>query len=55
MDTDEFLHTAERELELEAQLRRAMIVRDNLAQRVGALIAENLDLMVRLAEQDEQP
>lgn len=34
--------------ELEAELRRERLVRENLAARVGALIAENLDLLVRL-------
>jgi hypothetical protein len=36
--------------ELELELRRERLVRENLAARVGALIAENLDLLVRLNE-----
>lgn len=36
--------------ELEGELRRERLVRENLAARVGALIAENLDLLVRLNE-----
>ena len=44
--------TAEaRVIELEAELRRERIVRENLAARVGALIGENLELLVRLNEQ----
>jgi hypothetical protein len=38
--------------ELEVELRRERIVRENLAARVGALIAENLVLLVRLDEAD---
>lgn len=36
--------------ELEGELQRERLVRENLAARVGALIAENLDLLVRLSE-----
>lgn len=41
---------AARVAELEGELRRERIVRENLANRVGQLIAENLDLLVRLNE-----
>lgn len=41
----------DRVAELEGELRRARIVAENLAARVGALIAENLELLVRLNEQ----
>jgi len=41
----------DRIVELEADLRRANIVCENLAARVGALIAENIGLLVRLNEQ----
>jgi hypothetical protein len=34
----------------DAQLRRARMVVDNLAARVGALTAENLELLARLYE-----
>jgi hypothetical protein len=43
--------TSDRVAELEGELRRERLVRENLAARVGALIAENLDLLVRLNEQ----
>jgi hypothetical protein len=42
--------TADRVTELEGELRRERLVRENLAARVGALIAENLELLVRLNE-----
>jgi hypothetical protein len=38
----------------DAELRRARIVNENLAARVGALTAENLDLLVRIHDLDEQ-
>jgi hypothetical protein len=41
--------------ELELLLARERVVRENLAARVGALIAENLELLVRLNEQQEAP
>jgi hypothetical protein len=41
--------------ELELALARERIVRENLAARVGALIAENLELLVRLNEQEAAP
>lgn len=43
--------TDARVAQLELELRRERTVRENLAARVGALIAENLDLLVRLNEQ----
>jgi hypothetical protein len=43
--------TSDRVAELELELRRERIVKENLASRVGQLIAENLDLLVRLNEQ----
>jgi len=36
--------------ELEADLRRERIVRENLANRLGLLMAENIELLVRLNE-----
>jgi hypothetical protein len=43
-------HTDSRVAELEVELRRERLVRENLAARVGALIAENLSLLIRLEE-----
>jgi hypothetical protein len=42
--------------DMEVLLRRERLVRENLAARVGQLIAENIDLMLRLheAEHPEQ-
>jgi hypothetical protein len=40
--------------ELELLLARERVVRENLAARVGALIAENLELLVRLNEQQQE-
>ena len=37
--------------ELEAELRRERVVAENLAARIGALMRENLTLLVRLDEQ----
>jgi hypothetical protein len=48
--TNGHLDVADRVAELEAELRRSNIVRENLAARVGALISENLELLVRLNE-----
>jgi hypothetical protein len=36
--------------DLAARLRRARIVCDNLANRVGALTAENIELLLRIHE-----
>jgi hypothetical protein len=39
--------------ERDADLRRERLVRENLAARVGMLIAENIELLVRLNEQQQ--
>lgn len=36
--------------DLAAQLRRERIVRENLAARLGSLMAENLELLARIYE-----
>jgi hypothetical protein len=36
--------------ELEQELRRERLVRENLAARFGMLMAENIELLVRLNE-----
>jgi hypothetical protein len=38
------------DVDVAAQLRRTRIVCDNLANRIGALTAENLELLVRINE-----
>jgi hypothetical protein len=50
-DTDLDGDVDARVAELEADLRRERLVRENLAARLGMLMAENLELMVRLNEQ----
>jgi len=40
----------DRTAELEADLRRERLVRENLANRLGLLMAENIELLVRLNE-----
>jgi len=40
----------DRTTELEADLRRERLVRENLAARLGMLMAENIELLVRLNE-----
>jgi hypothetical protein len=41
---------ADRVAELEALLNRERLVRENLAARVGSLLAENIELLIRLHE-----
>ena len=45
-----FMSDTDRTDELEADLRRERIVRENLANRLGLLMAENIELLVRLNE-----
>lgn len=40
--------------DIEGELRRARIVIENLQARVGALIGENLDLLVRIHDLEEE-
>lgn len=41
--------------DIEGELRRARIVIDNLQARIGALIGENIDLLIRLHDAETQP
>lgn len=40
--------------DVEGELRRARIVIENLQARVGALIGENIDLLIRLHDLETQ-